>query len=715
MAEKEGCFPMKSITTVKWTMLALAAILMATVLACSSEPVEVVKEVEKIVEKEVPVEVVKEVEVEKIVEKEVPVEVEVVKEVEVEKIVEVVKEPEPSGEMQMESGPPIYKMGIFAEPITRNYWSYNGGPGGSVWTGYVLGGNTDSLYGYSDQRFDWIPIVASDFPTELIKETMNGTEFWTSEVPIKNGIRWSDGEEVTADDIVFTVNTVIDLELGSGWAGTVDRAFLDHVEALDDHRLKVYFNAADSEGNPQTPGLSVWQFGLGFMPIMPEHYWASVVEDAKNAGDSTQQIEALFAHVPDGEPSMGGFTFSKWEPGAFYENDADPNYSWNGTVITEYENGAYAETSERLGYSESYYGEPEGAKLLEYQMGPHVDKALFSIYGNQDAAILALTNGDVDYLFNPLGLEKGFQNRIQASQDLMMVSNADNGMFYIGFNNRKSPFSYKEFRQAIATLIDKEFVSETILQGSTIPMYALVPEGNGFWHNSDVPQYGKGLNRSERISEAVELLKSAGFTFEQEPVMSEDGNFVEKRGMGLKTPDGVEVTEIELMAPSPGYDPLRATFAIWIERWLQDAGIPARANLVGFNVLVSKLLSDTITEDLDIWMLGWSLSLYPDYLENFFHSRHSPENQKGGYNFGGYSNPDFDEQAFGLLSETSIEGAREKVFKMQQFLAEDLPYVPLFTIPKLDTYRASKVEYPYTDVLAGLTGQAGMQTVVLIK
>ena len=228
--------------------------------------------------------------------------------------------------------------------------------------------------------------------------------------------------------------------------------------------------------------------------------------------------------------------------------------------------------------------------------------------------------------------------------------------------------SFREFRQAVATVIDKEFVSQTILQDSTIPMYSLVPEGNAFWHNPDVPQFGKGLDRTERLAQAVELLKSAGFTYEKEPEMSDDGNFVSTQGKGLKMPDGSEVPQLELIAPSPGYDPLRATFAIWIERWLNDVGIPTRANLVGFNVLVDNLFSETVAEDLDMWMLGWSLSLYPDYVENFFHSRHAPENEEGGYNWGGYANPEFDDLSFGLLSETSVEGARDKVFKIQEFL-----------------------------------------------
>ncbi|MCY3802178.1 MAG: ABC transporter substrate-binding protein [Chloroflexi bacterium] len=622
---------------------------------------------------------------------------------------------EPTVEPVAAAGPPIYQMGIFAEPISRNFWNYYGGPAGSVWTGYVLAGWSTSLYGYSDQRFEWVPVAAADFPTDLKKETVGGTEFWTTEVTIKTGLVWSDGEEITAEDFVFTVNTVMDLELGSNWASAVDPAFVDRVEAIDSHVLKIFFKATDDEGNPQTPGLSVWQFGLGFMPILPEHYWAPVVEEAKQAGDGAQQIEALFAHVPEGEPTAGGFTFSKWEPGAFFENKTSPDFFDKGTIVTLYENGAITESNERHGYAAGYYGEPQGDTVLEYEVGPHVDSEIFSIYGNQDAAVLALTNGDIDFVFNPLGLEKGFQDRIMAADDVQIITNPDNGMFYMGFNVRKPPMSIPEFRQAVATVIDKEFVAQTILQGAAIPMYSLVPEGNTAWHNPNVSKFGQGLSRGERVQQAVELLKSAGFTYEQEPQVGEDGSFVAMPGQGLKMPDGSDVPPLELIAPSAGYDPLRATFAIWIERWLNDLGIPIRANLLGFNLIVDKLFSDTVARDLDLWILGWSLNLFPDYLEAFFHSRNAPENQEGGNNWGGYANPAYDDLSFKLLSETTIEGAKETVFRLQEFLADDLPYVPLFTIPKLDSYRPSRVEFPYTSVLGGLEGQSGMQQVVLVK
>jgi ABC-type transport system substrate-binding protein len=174
------------------------------------------------------------------------------------------------------------------------------------------------------------------------------------------------------------------------------------------------------------------------------------------------------------------------------------------------------------------------------------------------------------------------------------------------------------------------------------------------------------------------------------------------------------VPELELLAPSAGYDPMRSTFAIWIERWLNDIGIPARASLTGFNVIVDVLFSDTVGEDLDMWMLGWSFTLFPDYLEAFFNSRNAPENL-GGFNWGGYSNPEFDRLSFGLLSETDLDAARDIVNQLQAFLAEDLPYVTLFTTPILDTYRPSRIEFPYTESLGGLKDLNGLQQEVLIK
>ncbi len=448
---------------------------------------------------------------------------------------------------------------------------------------------------------------------------------------------------------------------------------------------------------------------------MPEHYWRPVVEEAKAAGDNVAQIEALYTHSPDGEPTAAGFEFKDWEPGAFFQNAAAGNYSFQNAHVAQYSDGSIREANPVLGYEETILGDGDGEIALDYVVGPHVEDAYFYIYGNQDAAMLALTSGDVDYVFNPLGLEQGFRNRAQAAGDLELVINDNNGTRHLGFNVRKPPFDSLAFRQAVATLIDKEFVTATVLQAAAFPQYAMVAEVNSYWYNPDAERIGEGLTRAQRIEQAVALLEGAGFSFEERPRVSEDGGFVEVQGKGLKMPNGEPVPPMELLSPSAGYDPLRSTFAIWIERRLNDVGIPVRANLTGFNVIVDKLFSESVTEDPDMWILGWSFGIFPDHLDSYFHSRFAPENQAGGQNFGGFANPEFDALAEEFLEATTLEQARDLAFQMQALLATQLPYVTLFETPKVDIYRLEKVEFPDTSVFNGIEGAGGMQTIALVK
>ena len=52
---------------------------------------------------------------------------------------------------------------------------------------------------------------------------------------------------------------------------------------------------------------------------------------------------------------------------------------------------------------------------------------------------------------------------------------------------------------------------------------------------------------------------------------------------------------------------------------------------------------------------------------------------------------------------------------MQEFLADELPYVVLFTTPIVETYRNDRIEFPYTESLGGLQNSAGLTTIVQIK
>jgi ABC-type transport system substrate-binding protein len=241
----------------------------------------------------------------------------------------------------------------------------------------------------------------------------------------------------------------------------------------------------------------------------------------------------------------------------------------------------------------------------------------------------------------------------------------------------------------------------------------MVTEGNRFWYNPDVPKVGRGLGLKERVESAVSILKAAGYTFDTEPVVVTDGEYgtyVETPGEGLRHPDGSLVEEMEIASPSEAYDPLRATFAVMIERALNDVGIPVRANLTTMDNVRDLVLSDTAAEDLDMWVLGWSLPLVPDYLGLYFHTLSFED----GFNFGSYSNPAFDELDDTFLNTADVTEARTIAMQMQEILAADLPYVVLFSPTITEAYRPSKVTFPYTSVLGGIQFSSGLQTVALI-
>ncbi len=78
---------------------------------------------------------------------------------------------------------------------------------------------------------------------------------WVVSVPIRPDAEWSDGEPITADDIVFTFETVGDLGLGGGWiAGypvpnpdAPSQIGLTRVRAAGDRTVEFWFNQRQME------------------------------------------------------------------------------------------------------------------------------------------------------------------------------------------------------------------------------------------------------------------------------------------------------------------------------------------------------------------------------------------------------------------------------------------------------------------------------------
>jgi peptide/nickel transport system substrate-binding protein len=215
----------------------------------------------------------------------------------------------------------------------------------------------------------------------------------------------------------------------------------------------------------------------------------------------------------------------------------------------------------------------------------------------------------------------------------------------------------------------------------------------------------------------VAILEQAGYSWEGDvkPTWDAENRQVVPAGRMIM-PDGTPVPPLLMLAPSPGYDPLRSTFAIWIETWANEFGIPLKAELAGFNVIVPKIFTE---QNFDMYILGWSLGIFPGYLRDFFSEEQAALD---GNNAGGYISPEFEELSAGLFTCETTESCKEIADQIQLLLATETPYVLLFDTGIIEAFRSASVEYPFTEGLSGLQyahqnsgGGSGVQATVKVK
>ncbi len=353
----------------------------------------------------------------------------------------------------------VLDVGIFEDLTTTNIWARIG-PDATVWNTYVSGGQHGGLYVSAAPYWTFVPSLAADFPSDFV-ENADGT--WTATVELRAGIKWTDGTPFTADDVVFTYNVLLTeigggrfgILLGGNWPSYVPDALVA-VEKVNDLTVAFVYS--------MEPGLGEWTFGALFSPIVQKAYWEPHFQAALGTDDPTRNLLRV---TPTGEPILGGYQFVQWQPGAFAQMNKNPTYYGTGETLTFYEGGGFTIANPKLGFDLEGYGGVTGKLDLSLTEGPYVDSILYSVFLNQDAAVLALQGGQIATFLNPLGLASGFQQRLAATPNVQIVSNPPWGFRYMAFNMRRAPMDNAAFRHAVATLIDREFLAEGCSRGSS--------------------------------------------------------------------------------------------------------------------------------------------------------------------------------------------------------------------------------------------------------
>ncbi len=126
--------------------------------------------------------------------------------------------------------------------------------------------NYDMLTGYAPNG-DVRPEIADSWEASADGLT------WTFK--IHPGMKWQDGEPLTAADVAFTYNYIIDNELTAYTSSTVN---IKNAEALDDSTVVFHLQ------KPKATMLRLW------IPIVPEHIWSKIPGDKAGTFNSESPV-----------------------------------------------------------------------------------------------------------------------------------------------------------------------------------------------------------------------------------------------------------------------------------------------------------------------------------------------------------------------------------------------------------------------------------------
>jgi peptide/nickel transport system substrate-binding protein len=640
---------------------------------------------------------------------------------------------------------PVLRVGLVSNLSTANWWAAMG-PEATPENLAVVASTKASLFALSYPGLALVPSLAATTVPEAV--TQQGST-WVVQQPLRDDVFWSDGEQVTAEDLVFYFDVVREFDLGAGHAEHFSETVAD-VSEVDDLTVRVEFNAL--------PGLTAWQTGVAMAPAVPSHFWAPHVEEARavaaavRSGSSEEEARAaiaaasltdedpgndmtpeevseadiepylaalaaeagrdhLYAVESPMEPSAGSQVFESWAPGDVATTRSNPGYFARGTETTQYSDGSVRVADPVLG-DDVFGGTASGEVRGHAVVGPFISGIEWHEYDDEDAAYDALAGGAVDYVLDADGMSFSQYNELVGQGGIGLSISEAGGFRFLGLNLRKAPMSDPAFRTALATVIDKELFAAMLFNGTLFPAYSIVHPGLAYHYNGDVSRpgwaNGEPMTEPERYEAAISILVEAGYTWAVEPeiVFNESRAFVDVvPGEGLTMPNGVTVPPLTILAaPGSVEDPMRATFALWIEQWMTDLGMDVSTDSVDLESISGTVVSPDSFEaalEWDLHVLGWGRpdpSLPGLTLAALFHSGNAVDT--GGLNTTGYSSAAFDEAADSFVTSSSLDEAASWTMEMERIIAEDLPYVTLFRGPVIEGY-GSHVEFAVDAIMGG--------------
>ncbi|MBC7596410.1 MAG: peptide ABC transporter substrate-binding protein [Kineosporiaceae bacterium] len=268
---------------------------------------------------------------------------------------------------------------------------------------------------------------------------------------IKDGLKFANGNALTASDVAFSFNRIVTIEDPSGPSSLLGA--MKSVEAKDDKTVVFTLNAANDQTFPQ---ILVTSAG----PIVDEKTYP-----ADKVLDDEAAVKA--------NGFSGPYTISKYSKNQLAEFKANPDYQ-----------GAYGEAEEQS-ITMKYYAKPENLKL-------------------------DIKNGDIDVAFRSLSPTDIAD--LETSDGVKVHTGAGGELRYMVFNLKTMPGDDNEqklaIRKAVASSIDRQELATQVYKNTFTSAYSMVPEGQVGATESFKDAYGEKPDKAA----AAKFLTDAGVT-----------------------------------------------------------------------------------------------------------------------------------------------------------------------------------------------------------
>ena len=287
-----------------------------------------------------------------------------------------------------------------------------------------------------------------------------------------------------------------------------------------------------------------------------------------------------------------------------------------------------------------------------FRGAPAVDELVVIVFADDAGAQAAIRTGEVDVIFERIPPEQ--IDLLDAQDPLDIALGPEFSTQMINYDASKRPFDDVAVRQAINLAMDRQDIVDTVYLGAaTVGSPGWIHPGHSSYNPAIVPVYD--------VAAANALLDGAGYA--------------DTDGDGVREFDGQPMS-FEIITNSPDSLRLRiaeltmemlAAIGIETEVVPVDTGVWEQAVWPGFDVNNGR--------NYEIAMWGWSAPVQADTLRLPWLVHSSLDS--GFLNLTGYANAEMDTLSEALSVEPDAAERNAILGRMQEIIAEDLPFVLL--------------------------------------